>query len=176
MTIIEESGMRFGEFSDARVFPIENSSLHLSFGGGIKTVEFLLLSGRDRLIFLEAKTTCPNAANKDETAEKNRKFKEYYSDITDKFIDSFQMLLTTVLKRHSLTNEIGTEIKEKDDYSKTTFYFILVIRNAPSEEWLAGPKAELESRLFRYQKIWKIRVLVLNESLAKEYGLIVKAS
>ncbi len=166
--------MKFGEFSDDKFFSFENSPLHLSFGKGLKAVEFILLTGKDTLIFLEAKTSCPNAANKDESVDKSQKFEEYYSDIADKFDHSFQMFLATVLKRKTLTTGIGKEILIKTDYSKTSFLFVLVIRTALNEEWLAGPKAELEHRLFRYRKIWGIKVLVLNEELAGKYGLIAK--
>ena len=38
--------------------------------------------------------------------------------------------------------------------------------------WLAGLLAELNNRLLQYRKIWKIKIKVLNEELAKEMGLI----
>lgn len=50
--------------------------------------------------------------------------------------------------------------------------FILVIKNAHDIAWLAGPLAELNNRLLQYRKIWKIKIKVLNEELAKEMGLI----
>ena len=50
--------------------------------------------------------------------------------------------------------------------------FVLVIKDAADEEWLAGPRQELNLRLRRMQKIWKIKVLVLNESLAQKYRLV----
>lgn len=40
------------------------------------------------------------------------------------------------------------------------------------EEWLAGPKAELEARLLHWKKLWKVDIVVLNEELALQYGLI----
>ena len=172
MIVIEESGMKFGEFPEEILFRIENSPLHISFGRGIKTVEFLLLKKKELLLFVEAKASCPNAANKDETEEKNQKFREYYDDITDKFSDSLQMLLTVILSRSSQTEGIGSSIREKKDFSNTEIIFALVIKNAEDEEWLAGPKEELEKRLLRLRRLWNAKVVVLNEELAKEYGLM----
>ena len=171
MKHIIESDMYFGDYLEENFFKIENSKLHLSFGEGIKVVEFLLYRKNDKLLFVEAKKTCPNAANKEESAEKSAKFEEYYEDIKDKFIDSLQMFLTTILKRGIEDEEIGAVLKTKTDYSKTGLCFVLVIRNA-DELWLAGPKAELEKRLQSIRKIWGIKIVVLNYELAMEYGLV----
>lgn len=172
MKRINESEMVFGDYEEDVLFQIENSQLHKSFGEGIKTVEFILADKGEKLLFVEAKKSCPNAANRNETEEKKIKYEEYYSDITDKFNDSFQMFLTTVLKRNMNLEGIGKKIKGKQDFTKTVFKFVLVIKNAEDIEWLAGPKAELEERLMRMRKIWKTEVVVLNETLAKEYGIV----
>ena len=58
MKVITESEMSFGKFD-------ENS-----------------------IVFLEAKKSCSNAANRYESEEKEQKFEEYYSSITEKFIAS----------------------------------------------------------------------------------------
>lgn len=50
--------------------------------------------------------------------------------------------------------------------------FVLVVKNAKNESWLAGPLAELKNRLLQVRKIWGVKVIVLNEELAKEYKLI----
>lgn len=91
MKTVIESGMKFGEFSEEKLFLIENSKLHRSLGEGIKTVEFV---------------------------------------------------------------------------------FVLVIREAKDETWLAGPKEILDERLRRLRKIWKVRVVVLNPEKAIKYGIM----
>lgn len=48
----------------------------------------------------------------------------------------------------------------------------LVIKDAVDEEWLAGPRQELNFRLHQMRKIWKVQVLVLNETFAKKYRLV----
>lgn len=51
--------------------------------------------------------------------------------------------------------------------------FALVVTNPAAQiEWLAPIKAELEERLRRWMKIWDIDVVVLNQDLAKRWGLI----
>ena len=81
--MIEESGMRFGEFEDRDLFLIEKSEIFRSLGEGIKTVEFIVKRDDRLVIFLEAKTSCPNENNRNESAEKAKKFEEYFQDISD---------------------------------------------------------------------------------------------
>ena len=69
--------------------------------------------------------------------------------------------------------EIGEKLRIKNNSLKDMeLKFVLVIKDAADEEWLAGPRQELNSRLRQIQKIWKIKVLVLNESLAHKYHLV----
>lgn len=172
MITIKESEMEFGEFQKEDVFQIENSKLQQSFGEGIKTVEFILLHNHNKLLFVEAKKSCPNRNNRDENEEKAKNFEKYFSDISDKFIDSLQMMLNVFLQRNKNFEEIGKNITEQKNYAKIAFRFILVIKDAEGEEWLAGPKEELEARLLRWRKLWKTDILVLSEELATKHGLI----
>lgn len=172
MKRLVESCMQFGDYNNQDFFAIENSKLHQSVGEGIKTVEFVLLKKKKHLLFVEAKTTCPNTANRDESIEKRNKFEEYYQDISDKFADSFQMFLSTVLNKSDIKDGIGENLIIDKDYSNKEICFVLVIKNADDISWLAGPKAELEGRLKKLCKIWKSKVIVLNHELAVEYGLV----
>lgn len=171
ITSIKESGVEFGEFERERLFRIEHSDIHKKAGEGIKSVEFIYLTRKENVLFVEAKTSCPNAANKDESAEKNKKYEEYYSDITDKFIDSLNMFAATAMGRNEDNCSVGKYLRNKHTYTETGMKFVLVITGA-EEEWIHGPKAELESRLLRFRKIWNIDVIVLNTQMAKEYHLI----
>ncbi len=81
--IINESGVAFGEFNSDDLFYIEESDLYKSLGTGIKTVEFIVLDQKDTIIFLEAKTGCPNPQNKEMGGEKTEKFVEFYNDISE---------------------------------------------------------------------------------------------
>lgn len=171
ITSIKESGVEFGEFEEERLFRIEHSDIHKRAGEGIKAVEFIYLTQKENVLFVEAKTSCPNSANRDESAEKNRKYEEYYSDIVDKFVDSLNMFAATVMGRNEKDHSVGKYIRNKRTYTKTAVKFVLVITGA-EEEWLHGPKAELEARLLRFRKIWNADVIVLNAQMAKAYRLI----
>ena len=172
MKMIKESEMNFGVFDEADLFHIEKSGIYNSLGDGIKTVEFILKYHQNNILFLEAKKSCPNAANRNETEEKEQKFEEYYASITEKFIMSLQIYLASVLERYQDTSEVGENLKAIEQMKDVRLKFVLVVKNAEDVAWLAGPSAELEARLLKVRKIWNIEVKVLNEELAKEYRLI----
>lgn len=171
MKIITESEMNFGEFDEENLFHIEDSKIYKDLGTGIKTVEFILKYDRNSILFLEAKKTCPNAANRYESEEKQQKFEEYYSSITEKFIASLQIYLAAIMEKYPDTSEVGAELRAVDSMKEIRLKFILVVKNAEDIAWLAGPLAELKARLLQVRKIWGVEVTVLNEELAREYKL-----
>lgn len=167
---IEESGVKFGGFDEECLFWIERSDIYKQMGEGIKTVEFIHLTEEENVLFVEAKTSCPNVANKNDNEDKQKKYEEYYADVADKFIDSVNMFATTVLGRNGHSGDVGENILQKNTYAKNKIKFVLVVAGA-EESWLGGPKAELELRLLRFRKIWKAEVVVLNKRMAVEFGL-----
>ena len=171
MKIITESEMNFGKFDEENLFHIEDSKIYKDLGSGIKTVEFILKWKKNEILFLEAKTTCPNSANKNESMKKTQKFEEYYSEITEKFMDSLQVYLAAVMGRYPDLAEIGAELRSVDSMKEIRLKFILVVKNAKDITWLARPLAELKARLLQVRKIWGVEVAVLNEELAKENKL-----
>ena len=84
---IMESGMSFGGFDPERIFHIEDSNLYRKLGTAIRTTEFLYLDYRNYLQLVEAKSSCPNVNNREESREKKEKYEQYYAEITEKFID-----------------------------------------------------------------------------------------
>lgn len=173
MKIITESGMNFGKFNEEKLFHIEDSQLYKALGTGIKTVEFILKYDENSILFLEAKKSCPNAANRYESGEKEQKFEEYYTSITEKFIESLQIYLAAILNKNKDVSEVGEELRLVTDLSDIQLKFILVIKQADDITWLAGPMAELKARLQKIRKIWNVEIAVLNEELAKEYKLVI---
>lgn len=171
MKIITESEMNFGKFDETDLFHIEDSKIYKEIGSGIKTVEFILKYNEKSIVFLEAKKSCPNAANRCTSEEKKQKFEEYYSSVTEKFIASLQIYLAAILDRFQNTDEIGEKLKSVSDMKDIQLKFILVIKNAEDITWLAGPAAELKARLLQIRKIWNVEIAVLNEELAGEYRL-----
>lgn len=172
MKHVVESGMYFGDYPDENFFAIEGSVLHQSIGRGIKTVEFILLRREHNILFVEAKTSCPNAANKDESETKLERFEQYYGEIAEKFCDSLQMYLSVVLGKNLSVEEIGEKLREDMEFSSCNITFVLVIESAKDSAWLAGPKEELGARLIKIRKIWGAKVVVLNRAMAEEYGLV----
>lgn len=57
MKHVVESDMYFGDYLDENFFAIEDSALHQSLGDGIKTVEFILFRKKNKVFFVEAKTS-----------------------------------------------------------------------------------------------------------------------
>lgn len=170
--IITESGVDFGKFEADNLFEIESSDLLKSLGQGIKTVEFITLQKKDNIIFLEAKTGCPNPDNKVKGGKEAKKFHSFYNDIADKFIDSLQVYIASVLENYDNIEEIGKNLLSITPLKNKKLTFVLVITaDEILEDWLQGPKLELEERLKRYIKIWNVKIVVLNKSLAIQYGL-----
>ena len=123
MKHVVESGMYFGDYPEDAFFSIENSSLHQSVGEGIKTVEFILLHRDKNIFFVEAKSSCPNAANKDESITKQENFEKYYKEITEKFCDSLQMYLSIVTGKNLETDEIGIKLQDREEFSSRNICF-----------------------------------------------------
>ena len=124
------------------------------------------------LCFLEAKKSCPNAANRYETEKKEQKFEEYYASITEKFIASLQIYLAAILDKLQNTEEVGDNLRTISSMKDIQLKFVLVVKNAEDVTWLAGPLAELKARLLQIRKIWSVEIAVLNEELAAKYNLI----
>ena len=174
MIAISESEMNFGDFDEANIFHIEKSRIYKELGTGIKTVEFILKYKKDTILFLEAKKTCPNESNKNESTDKTAKFEEYYTALTEKFVSSLHLYIAAMVGRFQDISEVGSELMPANGLQDMELKFCLVIKNAKIE-WLAGPMAELNARLFKIRKIWRVQIVVLNEELAKERKLIAQS-
>ncbi len=172
MKIIPESEMNFGPYDEADLFYIEQSAIYKELGSGIKTVEFIIRRAEKKdIIFLEAKRSCPNPANRHESEEKEWKFEEYFSSITDKFIDSLQIYAAAMLDRYQDKTELGSNLRAVTSLKDVQLKFVLVIKDAIDIEWLAGPRAEIEERLRKIKNIWNVKLAVINEEIAREYKL-----
>lgn len=173
--IITESGLDFGEFETENLFHIESSDLLKSLGQGVKTVEFITLQKKDNIIFLEAKTGCPNPKNKIKGGKEACNFHSFYNDIADKFIDSLQVYIAGILENYKDNEEIGKNLLNIQPLRYKNLMFVLVITaDEILEDWLQGPKLELEDRLKHLMKIWNIQIVVLNKNLAVQYGLVAE--
>lgn len=174
MVVICESGLEFGQYEEKNFFRIENSSIQKSAGDKVKTVEFVMLKqseDSDSVIFLEAKSSCPNAANTSDDNKKN--YENFFTEITAKFYDSVNMFAAAVMQRYPGNTEIGANLLNTVITKNYRMRLVLVISSAELI-WLPGPKAELEQRLLKLRRIWKCDVAVLNTELARKQGLLVQ--
>ena len=174
MRDIVESGVNFGPYAEDNLFYIEKSDLYKSLGAGIKTTEFVLRANElePAILFVEAKTNAPNPENRDDSAEKRKKFEEFYTEVPQKFVDSFEIYTAALLKRYSECSEIVLNLQVPYLANKKITFLLVITNPAAQIEWLASIKAILEYRLRRWMKIWSIDVCVFNQELARQYKLI----
>ncbi|MBS5607641.1 hypothetical protein DWX10_28710 [Clostridium sp. AF18-27] len=157
--------MIFGDYNQGRVFKIENSQMHKEAGSRVRSVEFILLKGKNGLWFIEAKSSSP----KSETSWD--RYQEFIGEITEKFIHSFNMLCAWYLGRLSDYDEIGTDLKAITG-KMADFVFVLVIRGHKME-WLLPLQEELRQKLKYHNSIWNSKIIVMNDEIAREYHLII---
>lgn len=164
MEVIEESGMTFGPFHDWEIFLIEKSQL-LQKCNGVKTVEFIYRKTKNKLYFIEAKSS---SAVIREGNEKN--YEKFLMEIMRKFEDSLSLLIAGLSERRDDHGQISDAIKSMD-YKKVNFKFFLIIKGH-EQIWLPPLQLELEKRLKHFLSIWNAELIVLNDTLALEQGII----
>ena len=167
---IEESGMKFGPFPAETVFHIEKSPQYTVMQHGMRITEFIYFNKEKlQLISLEAKKTAPNPNSISEQVDNPKEvFQKYISDIREKFENSLDLYTNLALKK-DLPEEFKTI-----DYNKVQVVFMLVIKKH-KREWLKDIKDALEMAIrsvHRTNKIWKCKVLVINEEMAYKNHLI----
>ncbi|OFI07633.1 hypothetical protein CLOACE_02370 [Clostridium acetireducens DSM 10703] len=165
MVQINESNMIFGDFQEDKIFKIEKSKLHNKIGAGIKVVEFVVLRNENELNFIEAKSSSPRP-----TKHNIIRFNEFIEEISDKFIHSFNLYYSTILKRNKDYGEINNNFFELDN-SKIKLKFILVIKGHEIE-WLLPISDALKKKLSYQNTIWKSEVIVMNDEIANKYNLV----
>jgi hypothetical protein len=165
MVQIEESNMIFGDFEEDKIFKIEKSKLYNKIGSGIKVVEFIFLKNENELNFIEAKSSSPRP-----TKENYIRFNEFINEISDKFIHSFNLFYSAILKRNKDYEELSSNFFELDN-SRVKLKFILVIRGHEIE-WLLPISDALKKKLSYQNTIWRSEVIVMNDSIANRYDLV----
>lgn len=163
MRQIRESEMFF-EFKDDQIFLIENSRLHNEVGEGIKSVEFVVSLNEHVFAFIEAKSSSPKP-----TKENQEKFDMFINDVSDKFVHSFNMFLTAILRRY-YDDTIPSNFLEMHK-EKAVFKFILIIKGHQID-WLQPLQDAFSKNLLHMRKIWKSSVIVMNEEMARDYNFI----
>lgn len=166
---VEESGMCFGPFSEQSFFHIERCEQYQKIQQNMPISEFIIYQEtKGNLISLEAKTTAPNPASKNVENPKEV-FQQYIHEIQKKFENSLDLYLNMALRK---------ELPEKFldlDYQNLEVVFILVIKEH-QKSWIVNIKNALEMSIrsvVRTNNIWKCKVEVLNEEMARKHNLIV---
>ena len=169
---IVESGMTFGPYPDGQCFHIEKSSTYADIQQGVKMAEFLLLRSDFKkppvLWVVEAKSGTPRP-------ETQPNFDAFITDIREKMINAFSLGWASCLKRQQQAKAELPEPFKELDLSRIGVRFVLVI-NGYKESWLAPIQEALKKALQPTAKTWRFGptpVVVLNEVLAKKYGLIL---
>lgn len=157
--------MIFGDFKEDKVFRIEKSKLYNKMGNGIKVVEFIFLENGNELNFVEAKSSSPRP-----TKQNVIRFNEFIDEISDKFVHSFNLFYSAILKRNKDYEEMNDNFFELDN-SQTKLKFVLVIRGHEIE-WLLPISDALKKKLSYHRIIWKSEVIVLNDKIANKYNLV----
>lgn len=172
MVIIQESGMKFGEYEDEQVFQLEKSSQYSQKlrMNGVKSCEFILRKD-NKLYFVEAKKSCPRKITADSSKEKTEKYKEYIRDIKLKMRHSLMLYANILLERYE-TDNIPKPLREKN-LSDMEIRLVLVVKDA-EKEWLIPFQDVFRNALQDELKIWKIPgVIIINEATARKYHFIL---
>ena len=170
---IFESGMTFGPYSDGHCFHIEKSATYLKVRQGVQMAEFLLIrldNGKPSAVWVvEAKSSTPRP-------ETQPNFDDFIEEIRDKLTNAFSLGVACCLRRHEAANAELPEPFKKLNLSSTGFRLLLVV-NGHQEAWLPPLHDALSKALHPIVKTWALpptAVAVINDEIAKQYGLILK--
>ena len=174
--IIEESGLRFGEYYEDQVFQIETSPQYTKSlrDNGIKSCEFILRKGK-KLYFFEAKSSCPRQIMKDipDKDEKKKQYDEFIEEIVLKMRHSLALYGNILLKQYS-QDKVPEKLADPD-LSNTLIYLVLVI-NPQEGDWEPEPELQDDLRLHLKDemRIWKIQSLfVITPQQARKKQFII---
>lgn len=167
MTVdFEESGLRFGPFSESSIFRIEQSSSYKNIQQNTKIAEFLWVSVNQKLWVVEAKSSIPRPSNIEDYAN-------YFHDIRDKFLNAISLTVSGKLEReHVNLADIPDDIQQLN-WSSVDIVLALVIPDVPPDK-LPPMTDKLRSVMKHYIKSWGIKessVNVLNREQAVKCSL-----
>lgn len=168
--IIQESGMVFPVEED-NTFIIEKSGSVLK--RDLKSVEYVerrKWGNKVTLRFLEAKSSSPNATNKDD-------YDKYISEIREKFQNSISIMFSSLSGRKGMEdvyNELPQGINTLKVKTIDECGLCLVVKNS-KEEWLVPVMESLKKELKSIMRCWNIpdkNLKVLNEEDARAQKII----
>ncbi|MXZ82628.1 MAG: hypothetical protein F4Z10_02845 [Synechococcus sp. SB0666_bin_14] len=172
---ITESGMDFGPFAQDECFHVEESKAYKAIQDGVKMAEFLLLRANDStsnnnaaIWIVEAKSSSPRPDNP------SGDFGRFIDEIKQKLVNALSLGLACVLGRHPQAETELPSAFKNISLSRVQVKFVVVIKGR-SDDTLSPITDALKKALHPTIKTWAFdpaSVIVLNEALAREYGLI----
>jgi len=170
MKEVIHSDIKF-RYEEDDCFEIENSKLHSIINnkiGEIKTVEFVWYRReKDVLLFIEAKPSFSNPNNPPK--KEGHGFDANIDEIYQKFICSLELYFAAILKRQN-DNEICENLKTLN-YKAIDIKCLLIIKGH-TKIACRNIMNTLSKRLKKHMEIWKIKIGVLNDEIALQYGII----
>ena len=170
---IVESGMTFGPYPEGRCFHIEKSNCYAAIQEHVQMAEFLLLrTSNDRPVIwvVEAKSSTPRP-------ESQPNFDDFIAETRGKLINAFSLGWACCLRRHQQAEAELPEDFKALRLSRVDVKFVLVI-NGHQEGWLPPLQEALGNALRSTVNCWAFAptaVVVINDALAQQYGLILPA-
>lgn len=167
---IVESEMTFGPYDENHVFRIEESPQYKAINkDGVRCCEFLLMRD-EKILFVEAKKSCPNHSTREYSEHNSMKYSDYISEITEKMRHSLELYASVLLNRQS-RNGVSKDML-KTDLSDHELMLILVVKTA-EKEWLSPYVDVFKEKLRPEMQIWNIKsFLIINEETARSKGLV----
>lgn len=176
--IIEESGLKFGEYSEKQVFHIEECVQYTKSlrQKEIKTCEFILQRGK-KLYFIEAKASSPKEIAGDIPAEDKKHREKSYTDFVEEIVlkmrHSLSLYGNILLKRYE--QDSLPENMANADLSDTQINLVLVI-NTEDGNWKPSPELQdaLRFALRKEINLWRIgNLFVINAEMARKKYFII---
>lgn len=164
---ITESGMAF-VVDDDTTFEIEKAEC-VNRMSGVKTVEFISLTGGSTVRVVEAKTSAPNPKGAE-----LEKFPVYIKSIIEKFQNSIALMNVAAIKRCEDIYDLLPLAMQTFHWEKAEYKLYLVIKNQRIE-WLSPVSDALKKEMKPFLKCWRIPdsdLKVINEDIARRLQLI----
>ena len=167
---IVESEMTFGPYGEDQIFLIEESPQYKAINrDGVRCCEFLLKRNQ-KIMFVEAKKSCPNHNAKEDSENNSIRYNDYISEIAEKMRHSLDLYASVLLKRQP-QDGVSKDL-QKPDLSGHELILILVVKTA-EKEWLDPYVDVFKEKLRPEMRLWNIKsFLVINEETARSKGLV----
>lgn len=173
MDQFHESGMIFQNSEEKTFFKIDDCHTYLSMNKHLKIADFLMLEHKaretEKLFIIEAKQSIPRDENTDRHAE-------FTNEIISKLVHGLSLGLSLCLKRHHNPQDNFPDRLHKIKLDRVEFKLVVILRSLPVDA-CNNFRSKLQIQMRHIAKLAKIdiqSILVMNENMAKTYGIVIK--